>query len=142
MLFPKIPNRALPKCKRQSKFYFAFQIRTDIRLRVAGSLCEVDPDDVVSELVCNDGTVSAFLYLHPFLRPEGNVILRLRLESPKKNFIVCAVVIYIYLFFRILPGPSPQRQDCFFSTASNLRRMIWVYYLFCLCALIQPFASP
>lgn len=31
---------------------------TEIQLRVDGSLCEVDPDDVISDLVGNDGQAS------------------------------------------------------------------------------------
>lgn len=36
---------------------------TDMQMRVEGSLCEVDPDDVVSDLVSRDGTVSVHVFL-------------------------------------------------------------------------------
>lgn len=45
----------------------------DVQIRVEGSLCEVDPDDVVSDLVSRDGSVSAHfcfsLYLYMSLSP-------------------------------------------------------------------------
>ena len=33
----------------------------DIQLRVKDGLCEVDPDDILSDLVSNDGQVSRWL---------------------------------------------------------------------------------
>lgn len=38
-----------------------FVVYTGIQLRVEDSLCEVDPDDVLSDLVPNDGQVIWFV---------------------------------------------------------------------------------